>query len=90
MVSDSSGEGLDDSARSFRLNGSELLATDIDLRIGADLLAEVWNAGDWSDELVLALARFAYGRGYCDALTEVERGKLCRDHGYAVPQRVAR
>jgi hypothetical protein len=31
--------------------------------------------------------RAAYGKGYCDALTEDEPGSLCRDHGYIVPDR---
>ena len=33
--------------------------------------------------------RAAYGKGYCDALTEDAPGSLCADHGYRVPQRVA-
>ena len=32
--------------------------------------------------------RAAYGKGYCDALTEDEPGSLCRDHGYVVPARM--
>jgi hypothetical protein len=66
----------------------ELLNLDIDLRIGVDAWAEVW-AGTFqrSDELLFALLRFAYGRGYHDALTEPVRGKLCRDHGFPVPSR---
>jgi len=31
--------------------------------------------------------RAAYGKGYCDALTEDVPGALCRDHGYRVPSR---
>jgi hypothetical protein len=31
--------------------------------------------------------RAAYGKGYCDALTEDARGTLCADHGYRVPER---
>ena len=29
--------------------------------------------------------RAAYGKGYCDALTEELPGALCADHGYRVP-----
>jgi len=29
--------------------------------------------------------RAAYGKGYCDALTEDDPGSLCRDHGYRIP-----
>jgi hypothetical protein len=31
--------------------------------------------------------RAAYGKGYCDALTEDAPGALCADHGYRVPDR---
>jgi hypothetical protein len=31
--------------------------------------------------------RAAYGKGYCDALTEDHPGSLCADHGYRVPNR---
>ena len=31
--------------------------------------------------------RAAYGKGYCDALTEEAPGSLCADHGYRVPER---
>ena len=33
--------------------------------------------------------RAAYGKGYCDALTEELPGSLCADHGYRVPERAA-
>ena len=31
--------------------------------------------------------RAAYGKGYCDALTEDAPGSLCHDHGYRIPAR---
>jgi len=31
--------------------------------------------------------RAAYGKGYCDALTEERPGALCVDHGYRIPAR---
>jgi hypothetical protein len=31
--------------------------------------------------------RAAYGKGYCDALTEELPGSLCEDHGYRIPPR---
>jgi hypothetical protein len=52
----------------------DLLELDIDLR-----LADLWR--------VAAFMRAAYGKGYCDALTEEAPGSLCADHGYRVPQR---
>jgi hypothetical protein len=64
----------------------ELLELDIDLRI-ADLWAEALEVEEWSLDVVAALMRAAYGKGYCDALTEDEPGALCRDHGYVVPSR---
>jgi hypothetical protein len=36
---------------------------------------------------VAAFMRAAYGKGYCDALTEDEPGALCHDHGYRIPAR---
>jgi hypothetical protein len=65
----------------------DLLYLDIDLRIGVDGWTQVWGIDDWDDEQLAAVLRFAYGRGYLEALTEPERGKLCRDHGFAVPSR---
>ncbi len=64
----------------------ELLELDIDLRL-ADLWAEAAEVDEWSIEVVAALMRAAYGKGYCDALIEDEPGSLCRDHGYVVPDR---
>jgi hypothetical protein len=31
--------------------------------------------------------RAAYGKGYCDALTEDNPGSLCEEHGYRIPTR---
>ena len=42
---------------------------------------------DWSLEVVAAFIRAAYGKGYCDALTEESPGSLCVDHGYRMPDR---
>ncbi len=64
----------------------ELLELDIDLRL-TDLWSEAAEVDEWSLEVVAALMRAAYGKGYCDALTEEEPGALCRDHGYVVPGR---
>jgi hypothetical protein len=63
----------------------DLLELDIDLRL-ADLWREATEIGDWSLEVVGAFIRAAYGKGYCDALTEDARGALCLDHGYRVPE----
>lgn len=62
----------------------ELLELDIDVRL-ADLWAEATDVGEWNLEVVAAFMRAAYGKGYCDALTEDDRGSLCRDHGYRIP-----
>lgn len=64
----------------------ELLELDIDLRL-TDLWVEASEVEEWSLDVVAALMRAAYGKGYCDALTEDEPGSLCRDHGYIVPDR---
>ena len=64
----------------------ELLELDIDLRL-SDLWIEACEVSDWSLEVVAAFIRAAYGKGYCDALTEDAPGALCRDHGYRIPSR---
>jgi hypothetical protein len=62
----------------------ELLELDIDLRL-ADLWSEAAEVEHWSLDVVAAFLRAAYGKGYCEALTEESPGSLCSDHGYRVP-----
>jgi len=64
----------------------DLLELDIDLRL-ADLWREANEISDWNLEVVGAFLRAAYGKGYCDALTEDSPGALCVEHGYRVPER---
>ena len=64
----------------------ELLELDIDLRL-ADLWSEACGVSEWNLEVVAAFLRAAYGKGYCDALTEDAPGSLCKDHGYRIPAR---
>ena len=62
----------------------DLLELDIDLRL-ADLWREIEEIPEWNLEIVAAFMRAAYGKGYCDALTEDDQGSLCLDHGYHLP-----
>jgi hypothetical protein len=64
----------------------DLLELDIDLRL-ADLWREAADVSEWNLEIVAAFIRAAYGKGYCDALTEEAPGSLCLDHGYRMPDR---
>jgi hypothetical protein len=64
----------------------DLLELDIDLRL-ADLWKEACEIGEWNLEVAAAFMRAAYGKGYCDALTEDSPGSLCEEHGYRVPSR---
>ncbi len=64
----------------------ELLELDIDLRL-ADLWREACEIDEWNLGVVAAFMRAAYGKGYCDALTEDAPGSLCEDHGYRIPDR---
>ena len=64
----------------------DLLELDIDLRL-TDLWREAADVQDWSLDVVAAFMRAAYGKGYCDALTEESPGSLCEDHGYRIPAR---
>ena len=66
----------------------DLLELDIDVRL-ADLWREAVDVADWNLEVVAAFIRAAYGKGYCDALTEDAPGSLCHDHGYRIPARRA-
>ena len=66
----------------------DLLELDIDLRL-ADLWREADDITEWNLEIVAAFMRAAYGKGYCDALTEESPGELCHEHGYRVPPRRA-
>ena len=54
-----------------------------------DLWNEACDVSDWNIEVVAAFLRAAYGKGYCDALTEDSPGSLCHEHGYRIPDRVA-
>jgi hypothetical protein len=64
----------------------DLLELDIDLRL-TDLWREAGDVSEWSLDIVAAFMRAAYGKGYCDALTEDQPGALCEDHGYRIPAR---
>ena len=64
----------------------DLLELDIDLRL-ADLWRETADVSEWNLEVVSAFLRAAYGKGYCDALTEDAPGSLCYEHGYRIPGR---
>ena len=64
----------------------DLLELDIDLRM-PDLWREAFGIKDWSLDVVAAFMRAAYGKAYCDALTEDSPGQLCTDHGYRIPSR---
>ena len=64
----------------------DLLELDIDLRL-SDLWREAVDVSEWSLEVMAAFIRAAYGKGYCDALTEESPGSLCIEHGYRIPER---
>ena len=64
----------------------DLLELDIDLRL-TDLWREAADVTEWNLEVVAAFIRAAYGKGYCDVLTEESPGALCLDHGYRIPDR---
>jgi hypothetical protein len=63
-------------------SSTDLLELDIDARL-VEVWLEAWKGVD--GDKMGSLLRLAYGRGYCDALTEPDRGRLCRDHGLAIP-----
>lgn len=65
---------------------TDLLELDIDIRL-TDLWAEAAGVKEWSLDVVAAFMRASYGKGYCDALAEPDRGALCATHGYTIPVR---
>ncbi len=71
---------------SVRPTRIDLLELDIDLRL-SDLWREAVDVTEWNLEVVAAFIRAAYGKGYCDALTEESPGSLCLEHGYRIPDR---
>ena len=54
----------------------DLLELDIDLRL-ADLWREAGEISEWNIDVVAAFMRAAYGKGYCDSLTEDAPGTAC-------------
>ena len=64
-------------AMSERPTRIDLLELDIDLRL-TDLWREAAGIEEWSLEVVSAFMRAAYGKGYCDALTEELPGRALR------------
>jgi len=66
------------------------LAMAIDVRL-AELWAELFELRPehLDMELLGWFLRAAYGQGYTDALRETQRGQLCLDLGYAVPDTAA-
>ncbi len=63
----------------------DLLELDIDLRL-ADLWRETLDVADWNLEVVAAFLRAAYGKGYCDALTEDAPARSATSTGTASPR----
>ena len=72
-------------SRAWQPTRIDLLELDIDLRL-TDLWREAAEISEWNLEVVSAFMRAAYGKGYCDALTEDAPGSLCLEHGYEVPR----
>ena len=68
----------------------DTLAMAIDVRL-AELWAELFELRPehLDVELLGWFPRAAYGQGYTDALRETQRGQLCLDLGYAVPDTAA-
>jgi hypothetical protein len=65
---------------------TDILELDIDTRLSR-LWSEAWLVEEWDIEKVAAFMRAAYGAGYCDALREPQRGQMCLDNNYPIPER---
>ena len=67
----------------------DTIGLEVDMRL-TDVWAMLFERGDEIDTEFLGwLLRLAYVTGYWDALSEGERGSLCRQLGYPVPERRA-
>ena len=64
----------------------DLLELDIDLRL-TDLWREAGEVAEWNLEVVAAFMRAAYGKGYCDALTEDDPARSATTTGTGFPAR---
>ena len=66
------------------------LARVVDVRL-ADLWADLFEIPPdrWDHDLIGWFLRTAYGQGYCDALREPDRGRLCREVGLAAEEDAA-
>lgn len=77
-------------ARSSVLDPAALdrIGLEVDMRL-TDVWSMLFERGDDLDtEFIGWLLRLAYVTGYWDALSEEERGSLCHELGYPVPNRV--
>jgi hypothetical protein len=63
------------------------IGLEVDMRL-TDVWSMLFERGeDLDTEFLGWLLRLAYVTGYWDALSEGERGSLCRQLGYPVPER---
>ena len=62
----------------------DLLELDIDLRL-TDLWREAADIQEWNLDVVAAFMRAAYGKGYCDALTEESPARSATTTATAFP-----
>lgn len=66
----------------------EKIGLEVDMRL-TDVWTMLFERGeqDLDSEFIGWLLRLAYVSGYWDALSEPDRGRLCRTLGYPVPGR---
>lgn len=75
--------------RAFAIDTDALdrIGLEVDMRL-TDVWSMLFERGEELDTEFLGwLLRLAYVTGYWDALSEGERGTLCRQLGYPVPER---
>ena len=71
--------------RALGLKRDEALNADIDLRM-TDFLEFYEHFEEESQrEMVIRIARAAFGMGYCEAYRDARPGSLLTDHGYDIP-----
>lgn len=78
-------------ARALALDTEALdrIGLEVDMRL-TDVWSMLFERGEELDTEFLGwILRLAYVTGYWDALSEGERGSLCRQLGYPIPERRA-
>lgn len=78
---------MNDHAFTIEPEALDRIGMEVDMRL-TDVWSMLFERGDELDTEFLGwLFRLAYVTGYWDALSETDRGSLCQELGYPIPER---